>query len=111
MQTRAVVNAIGAVVVIAAIGGGVWYLNSTAAASAQVGECLSGTDADSLAQADCGSPEATFKVVGRIEDQTEIAADLNGCSEFDTATTNYWQGSSGRGANATGTLLCLEPLG
>jgi hypothetical protein len=87
---------------------GVANLRSNSVANASVGECLGGTtstelDADKMTKVDCGSAEAKFKVVGRIEDKTsaEREASCEGVAETDFV---FWTGREG----GKGTVLCLQ---
>jgi hypothetical protein len=53
----------------------------------------------------CDDASATYKVVGRVDDKTEVEASLDACDAFVSqgATQVYWQGKSG----AKGLVLCL----
>jgi hypothetical protein len=75
-------------------------------AKAKVGQCLAGTtvdklDANKLKIVDCGTADAGFKVVQRVESQTYADSD-KACT---TAETEYvfWSGKEGK----AGTVLCL----
>ncbi|WP_370964441.1 hypothetical protein [Amycolatopsis sp. cg9] len=81
-------------------------LTSSTAKSNDVGDCLKGNtdNADSVTSVACG-PEATYKIVGKVPDQSRLALTLGGgCDQFPTATVAYWEGVE----SSKGTLLCLE---
>ncbi|MBB4682066.1 LppU/SCO3897 family protein [Crossiella cryophila] len=87
------------------------YASYTNAKDAAVGECLQGQSgkADSYKRADCTKPEASFKVAGIVEDQSEFTVQLglsNVCEPFPTAKSVYWEGKKG----GKGRVLCLEPV-
>ncbi len=82
------------------------------ASSTEVGACLRGdvTNADSVKAAECGQPDANFKVVGKQEGKSEIGLQLSGgseCDEYPTTDLYYFQGKK---TASDGTLLCLENL-
>jgi hypothetical protein len=96
------------VVVLAAAG---WYYFAVYRLNPQhasTGQCLSGTtatelNADNLKIADCASPDAAFKVVGRVDDKPQADTEA-ACKDTNPPTTFYfWTGSEGK----NGTVLCL----
>ena len=99
---------IAAGVVVAALGGVGWYVTFGAPApvSAAVGDCVAQTGENDVKVVGCGEPSAQFKVAGKVEDKTMIAASLFACSDFPNATSSFWQGVEGK----PGTVLCLAPL-
>ncbi|GAA4543345.1 LppU/SCO3897 family protein [Amycolatopsis samaneae] len=74
-----------------------------------VGSCVRGQvdDAESIHSMECG-PDAKYKVVGKVGDQTQLALRISAsvCDPFPTADAVFWQGV--RGGN--GTAFCLEDL-
>lgn len=91
---------------------GVFVLDPFSASSTEVGSCLKGdvTDADSVESAECGQPEANFKVVGKQAGKSEVGLRLSGgseCDEYPTTDAYFFQGSR---MENDGTLLCLEDL-
>ncbi len=99
---------IAVVVVLAALGGVGWYVTfgGPSPVTAAVGDCVAQTGNDQVAVVGCGEPKAQFKVAGKVEGKTMIAASLFACSDFPTATSSFWQGVEGK----PGTVLCLAPL-
>lgn len=96
---------IGAVVVIALASA-----NADSAENAEVGDCLTGTtaeelDPDKLTKVDCGSAEARFTVVGRVEDKT-FAEREAACESVTDTDFVFWTGREG----GRGTVLCLGQL-
>jgi hypothetical protein len=83
------------------------YLNRDAATKAKVGECVAQESGDDLKVVECGSADADFKVVGRVENKTETEAE-NACEPFvdQGATQLYWEGKAGK----KGLVLCLGPV-
>jgi len=82
-------------------------LTSATTKSNNVGDCLKGNtaNADSVTSVACG-PEADYKIVGKVADQSQVALSFGGCDQFPTATAAYWEGTE----VSTGTLFCLEDL-
>ena len=73
--------------------------------SAKAGDCVRQTGANAVQVVDCTDARAEFKVVGRVEDKTEVDASLNACDPFADlgATQAFWSGPAGK----TGYVLCL----
>jgi hypothetical protein len=73
--------------------------------TAKVGDCVRQTGADAVQVVDCADSRAEFKVVGRVENKTEVEASLNACDPFADlgATQAFWSGQPGK----TGYVLCL----
>ncbi len=99
---------IAAAVVVAALGGVGWYVTVGAPSpvTAAVGDCVAQTGENDVKVVGCGEPSAQFRVAGKVEDKTMIAASLFACSDFPDATSSYWQGVEGK----PGTVLCLAPV-
>jgi hypothetical protein len=70
---------------------------------AAVGDCVRPDGENSVKIVDCSDPQAQYKVVGRVEDKTEIEANINACDAYADTTAVYWSGESG----GTGFVLCL----
>ena len=84
-----------------------FYFRMHDASGAKVGDCVTKTGGDGIATTGCDDSDADFTVVGRVEDQSEIAASISACSKFDDATSSYWEGKPGE----KGTVLCLAKKG
>lgn len=81
----------------------------TSAVTAGVGDCLTGgADATDITKVDCGAPEAGYTVVGKLEDKSELDAQLSACDEFADATRVYWEGK--RRVTSVGTVLCMKEI-
>ena len=63
------------------------------------------TGANSVKIVKCDDASATFKVVGRVDDKTEVDASIDACDSYASqgAVSVYWQGTSG----GKGMVLCL----
>lgn len=85
------------------LGGMVYFVRKSDPGLAKVGDCVSQEGGNSVSVVDCGDTDADFTVVGRLENKTEIDAGLFACSDFDAATSSYWEGEQGE----KGTVLCL----
>ncbi|WP_410664643.1 hypothetical protein [Amycolatopsis sp. lyj-84] len=86
--------------------------NPFTASSTEVGACLKGdtNNAESVEKAECGQPDANFKVVGKQENKSEIGLKLSGGSECDDYPTTDAYFFQGKKTGSDGTLLCLEDL-
>lgn len=73
--------------------------------TAKVGDCVRQTGADAVQVVACTDSRAEFKVVGRVENKTEVEASLNACDPFADlgAAQAFWSGQAGK----TGYVLCL----
>ncbi len=94
-------------VFIAGLAGVAHYFRTHDASVAKVGDCVTKTGGDGIAITGCDDSDADFTVVGRVENQSEIAASISACGKFDDATSSYWEGKSGE----KGTVLCLAKKG
>ncbi|TMM33732.1 MAG: hypothetical protein E6F99_23165 [Actinobacteria bacterium] len=85
--------------------GFVWFATRHSASYAKVGDCVTQTGANSVKIVKCDDPSATFKVVGRVDDKTEVDASIDACDSYASqgAVSVYWQGTSG----GKGMVLCL----
>jgi hypothetical protein len=92
------------ILLLAAAGAGAaYYFRQIDPQRAKVGDCVKQTGGDSIEVTECSDGDADFTVVGRIENKTSIDAGLFACSDFDAATSSYWEGEEGE----KGTVLCL----
>ncbi|MGH3715814.1 MAG: LppU/SCO3897 family protein [Micromonosporaceae bacterium] len=71
--------------------------------TAKVGDCIAGTNAEDVTVVDCGSGEAEWKVVGKVDGKTE-AEMQTACGEFPDAEQAFWQGEKG----GKGFVLCMK---
>jgi hypothetical protein len=90
-------------VIVAAIFVGIFFATRHNPDQAAVGDCVRPDGDNSVKIVDCTDPQAQYKVVGRIEDKTEIDAQLSACDAYPDTTNVYWSGESG----GTGFVLCL----
>jgi hypothetical protein len=100
------VRFVGSLVVLAVIGGGIWYFGRDAGANAKVGDCLHQVASDDVKIVKCGSADADFSVVGKVEDKTQTEASGSACEAFPEAESIYWWSNSG----SKGDVLCLKKL-
>jgi hypothetical protein len=100
---------VGIVVLLLVLGGGYYWFNRNDTQYANVGDCLSGNaaqlDASQLKIVDCGSSEATLKVLEKVDNKTKAEADAS-CTNQNTAYV-LWQNSNN---SSTGSVLCLGPV-
>jgi hypothetical protein len=100
-----------AIALIVILGGAVWFFTvRNSAANADVGQCLAGTTpselkADKLKIVDCGSEEAGFKVVGRVDDK-KLEEGQQACEQYSDSEFVFWSGKDGE----SGTVLCLAQV-
>jgi hypothetical protein len=102
---RAIVILVVVLVVVGGIAAAGWYFSRDAANNAKVGDCVQQQGSDDLKVVDCGSADADFKVVGRVEDKTQSEASQGACDGFADAEQAYWEGEPGK----KGLVLCLAP--
>jgi hypothetical protein len=108
-KRRQVVIVVVFLVLAAGCFGAAWFFTRGAATNANVGDCVKQTGSDSLSIVKCDDPAAGFKVVGRVDNKTEVEATLDACEPYVSqgATQVYWQGKQGE----TGLVLCLAKNG
>jgi hypothetical protein len=94
--------------VTAAFLGAAWYFSRGQAGDAKVGDCVAVTGSDSIKVVGCDDAKATLKVVGRVEDRTQVDATLEVCGQFAGAEQAYWQGTE---VGGKGLVLCLAKTG
>jgi hypothetical protein len=80
-------------------------LNRDAASNAKVGDCVQ-QSGDDIKVVKCDDTNAAYKVVGRVEDKTQVEARLSACDSFPDAESSYWEGKPGE----KGLVLCLAPV-
>jgi len=84
---------------------GIWLGTRRHASTAKVGDCEHRTGIDGVSVAACTDATADFRVVGRVENRTEVDAGLSACDPYvdQGAETFYWAGQPGK----TGYILRL----
>jgi hypothetical protein len=102
-RRRRIVSLTILIVLVAGIGIAAWISNRHSPDGAKVGDCVHQTGTDSVEVIACTDPNAQFKVVGRVENQSETDASISSCDAFDNATQVFWSGQQG----GTGYVLCL----
>jgi len=98
-----IVMVIVLVLLFGGLGAAVYFVRQSDPGLAKVGDCVAQGSGDSISVVECSDPDADFTVVGRLENKTQIDAGLFACSDFDKATSSYWEGEQGE----QGTVLCL----
>jgi hypothetical protein len=95
-------------VLVVGLFGAIWLATRHSPSSAKAGDCVRSTGEDSVATVACNDPSAAYKVVGRVEDQTQTQATLSSCDAFQNRGVEqvFWSGEQG----GTGYVLCLAPL-
>ncbi|MCR6481941.1 hypothetical protein M8542_03845 [Amycolatopsis sp. OK19-0408] len=94
-------------IVVAGILALVWALSRDNGENAQVGNCVTESGENYVKIVDCGAANATLKVVGRVEDKTQIEAQVSACNGYPDADSVFWEGKEGQ----TGVVLCLAKTG
>ncbi len=94
-------------IVVAAVLALVWVATRSNGENAQAGNCVTESGENYVKIVDCGTPEATLKVVARVEDKTRIEAQISACTPYPDADQVFWQGKEGE----TGVVLCLAKTG
>lgn len=104
---KRVIGILVGLVVLAGIAGVSWWVNRDAASKAKIGDCVDQVSRNDLKVVECGSSEATFRVVGRVENKTQTEARTSACDPFvdQGAAQAYWRGETGE----KGFVLCLAP--
>ena len=103
---RRIITTVFALVVIGGLAAVGAFLNRDAASKAKVGDCVQQQGSNDLKVVKCGDAKADYKVVGRVEDKTQVEASLSACDSFPDAESAYWEGESGK----KGLVLCLAPI-
>jgi hypothetical protein len=108
-KRRQIVALVVFLVVVAVAFGGIWLGTRHSASTATVGDCVHQTGTDAVTVVACTDPTADFKVVGRVENKTQVDAGLSACDPYvdQGAETFYWAGQPGK----TGYVLCLAKAG
>jgi hypothetical protein len=88
--------------------GAIWLGTRHSPSTAKAGDCVRNVGENSVETVACDDPSAAYKVVGRVEDQTQTQATLSSCDAFQDQGVQqvYWSGEQG----GTGYVLCLAPL-
>ncbi len=109
-----------ALVVVAGVVIAAWLASRSSPANAKVGDCLksgaitstTAQDAGDVKIVDCGSTDAKYKVVGKVDGktQTDFTTDNNICKPYidQGSTTALWGQASG---SSKGFVLCLAETG
>jgi hypothetical protein len=77
--------------------------------AAKVGDCVSRVGTNDIKIVSCTDSTAAFKVVGKVNNQTEAAFQISTgsiCKPFPAAKSAFWKGKVG----STGYVLCLGPV-
>jgi hypothetical protein len=102
---RRIITIVVALVVIGGLAAVGTYLNRDAASKAKVGDCVQQQGSNDLKVVKCDDANADYKVVGRVENKTQVEAGLSACDAFPDAESAYWEGEQGK----KGLVLCLAP--
>lgn len=102
---RAIITIVVLLLVVGGIAAAGAYFGRNAASKAKVGDCVQQKGPNDLAVVKCSDAKADFKVVGRVENKTQIDAGINACKPFPEAEQAYWEGKQGE----KGLVLCLAP--
>lgn len=86
--------------------GAAWFFTRDNGDRAKVGDCVKPSGADSVKIVSCSSPDAAYKVVGRVDGKTQVEAELSACDGFSGADAVFWEGKSGE----AGLVLCLASM-
>jgi hypothetical protein len=70
---------------------------------AVAGSCVKHDGGDQVSVVGCDNPDAEFKVLGRVEDRTQVQASISACGDYEGTEQTYWESSDGD----TGYVLCL----
>jgi len=103
---RRIITIVVALVVIGGLVAVGAFLNRDAASKAKVGDCVQQQGSNDLKVVKCDDSSADFKVVGRVENKTQVEASLSACDSFPDAESAYWEGEQGK----KGLVLCLAPI-
>jgi hypothetical protein len=109
MVQRRVVALIVLVLAVAGFGFGMWSSHRSNPDSAGVNDCVTQPHGNSIKKVGCGSDKAAMRVVGKVENTTQVQVTLDSaaiCKPFPTATNVYWKGEIGK----PGYVLCLAPV-
>jgi hypothetical protein len=73
--------------------------------TAKVGDCMAGTNADSLKVTECTDAKVTYRVVGKVDNVTQVGFSMDGsvCKPFKDAENAFWKGAK----LGSGYVLCL----
>lgn len=108
-RRRPIIALVVLVLVVAGIGYAAWSAHRSNPDSAKVNDCVSKPKDDAIKVVGCGDGAAAFKVVGKVENKTQVDVSLNSariCKPFAGTTSAYWKGKIGK----PGYVLCLAPV-
>lgn len=94
-------------VLVAALLAVVWFATRSNGENAKAGDCVTESGENYVKIVECGSPEATLKVVARVEGKTQTEAQVSACNAYPDADSVFWEGKEGQ----TGVVLCLAKTG
>lgn len=100
-----VVGAIGLVIVVI-LG---FMASRKSPDSAKAGDCVARDGSNSVKKVACTDPDAAFKVLGKVDKQSETAFRISSeriCKPFNGTTSAFWKGEQGK----DGYVLCLSKL-
>lgn len=107
-STRRVVALVVLVLVLGGIGLAAYQAQKSNPDSAAVGDCVSKGSAEDVKIVDCTSASAAYKVLGKVDNKTQVQFDLSSktiCEPFAGAQSAFWKGEIGK----PGYVLCLGP--
>ncbi|MGI8332466.1 LppU/SCO3897 family protein [Actinomadura scrupuli] len=96
-------------VALVVIGVLAWKESHSSPDAAKVGDCVARSGANDIKIVSCTDSTAAYKVVGKVENQTEPAFRISTgriCKPFPAAKSAFWKGKVG----STGYVLCLGPV-
>jgi len=93
-------------VLVAGFFGAAWFFTRDNGDRAKVGDCVKPSGTDSVKIVSCSSPDAAYKVVGRLDGKTQVEAELSACDGFPGADAVFWEGKAGD----KGLVLCLASV-
>ncbi|MCW2914917.1 MAG: hypothetical protein JWN52_2985 [Actinomycetia bacterium] len=102
-----IVVAVAGLAIVSGVGYGWKVFKGESPDLAKVGDCMAGTDANNLKVVKCTDAKANYKVIGKVNDTTEIGFQMNRsiCKPFQGAESAFWKGKK----LGTGYVLCLAP--
>src|SRR5690349_18039629 len=77
-------------VVVAGFFGAAWFFSRDNGDRAKVGDCVKPSGSDSVKIVSCTSPDAAYKVVGRLDGKTQVEAELSACDGFPGSDAVFW---------------------
>jgi hypothetical protein len=93
--------------VLAGLAVGGWMARKSSPDAAAVGDCVA-RDGESITVVGCTDPKSAYKVVGKVEDRTQVQFSISSksiCKPFPEAKSAFWKGEAG----GKGYVPCLTP--